>query len=116
MGIIAGNQHAGLRNAQFRRDDMRDPLVAVMPADMRQRQLGCVLIEHLDHAPNFRIRHAGRAERPVDGRQIMVGDREMPLRAAGLASLDPELVEGKKGLALVDQIEIDIKEIFALRR
>src|SRR6266436_7720515 len=85
----------------------------MVPADMRQGEFGCVLVEHLDHAPNLRIGDSGRTERSVDGWEVMVGHRQMLLRAAGLASFDPQLVEGEKGLPFIDQIEIDIEEIFA---
>ena len=69
VGIVAGDQHARLRDAQLGRDDMGDALIAVTPADMRQREFGGVLVEHLDDAADFRIGHAGRAQRS----RLMVG-------------------------------------------
>ena len=106
----------GCGNTQLRGDDMRDALIAMMPADVRQREFRGVLVEHLDHAPNFRIGHAGPDRAPAGGRQVMVGHRKMLMRAASPASLDPKLVERQKGLTFVDQVEIDVKEVFALRR
>ena len=91
-------------------------LVAVMPADVRQRELRRVLVEHLDDAPDLGIGHGRGAVRHVDGRQIMVGHGEMLLRAARPATLHPKLVECEKGLAFVDQIEVDVKQVLSLRR
>ena len=95
---------------------MGDALVAVKPADMGQPEIPCVLVHHLDDAADFRIRHARGAALAIDGRQIVVGDREMLLRPARLPALDAQLIEGEKRLALVDQIEIDVKQRLALRR
>ena len=114
VGVVAGDQHARLGNAQLRRDHMGDALIVVVPADVRQSKFRRVLVEHLDDTPDFRISHAGRAERSVDGRQIMIRHSEMLLRAARFASLHPKLVEGQKGLPFVDQVEIDVKQILSL--
>ena len=114
--VVAGDQHARLGNAELRRDDMGDALVAMKPADMRQPEIPRVLVHHFDDAADFRIRHARSAERAVDGRQIMIGDREMLLWPARLAALYPQLIEGEKRLALVDQVEIDVEQRLALGR
>src|SRR5712691_5410580 len=88
----------------------------VMPADVRQRELGRILVEHLDDASNLGIRDAGRAEGPIDGRQIVVRHRQMLLRAARAAPLVAKLIERQKRLPFIDQIEIDVKQILSLRR
>ena len=95
---------------------MGDALVAVEPADMGQPEIPCVLIHHLDNAANFRIGHTGGAALAIDGRQIVIGDRKMLLRPARLTAFEAELIEGKERLALVDQVEIDVKQRLALRR
>jgi hypothetical protein len=56
VGVIASDQHTGLSKAQFRRDDMRDALIAMMHAYVRQREVGCILVEHFDNTSNFGIR------------------------------------------------------------
>jgi hypothetical protein len=52
---------------------------------------------------------------PIDGGQIMVGDGEVLFRPRALAPFKPQLVEGQKGLAFVDVVEIGVEEILALR-
>ena len=53
---------------------------------------------------------------PVDGRQVVVRHRKMLLRPAGPAALHAKLIEREKRLALVDQVEVDIEQLLALRR
>ena len=88
--VVAGDQHARLGNAELRRNDVRDALIAMAPADMRQPEIRGVLIEHFDDAADFRIGHARGAERAIDGRQIVVGHREMLLAAGATAGLRSE--------------------------
>src|SRR5258708_26732791 len=72
VGVIASDQHTGLSKAQFRRDDMRDALIAMMHAYVRQREVGCILVEQFDNTSNLGIRYAGLAERPINACQLMV--------------------------------------------
>ncbi len=95
---------------------MRDALIGMRPANMRQFEFGRILIEHFDDTADFRIGHAGGAERTIDGRQIMIRHGEMLLRPARFAALHPQLIEGEKRLAFIDQIEIDTEQFLALRR
>ena len=46
----------------------------------------------------------------------MICYRQMLLRPTRLPPLQAQLVEGEKGLAFVDQIEVDIQQRLALRR
>src|SRR5580704_2980530 len=95
---------------------MGDALIAMKSADMGQPEIPCVLVHHLDDAADLRIWHAGSTALAVDGRQIVVGDREMLFGPTRLAALDAKLIESEKRLALVDQIEIDVEQRFALGR
>src|ERR1700731_3357480 len=95
---------------------MGDALVAMKPADMGQPEIPRVLVHHLDDAADFRIGHPSSAALAIDGRQIVVGDREMLLRPARLTALDAKLIESEERLALVDQVEIDVEQRLALRR
>src|ERR1700722_10330010 len=95
---------------------MGDALVAMKPADMGQPEIPCVLVHHFNDATDFRIWHARGAALAIDGRQIVVRHREMLLRPARLTALDAQLIESKKQLALVDQVEIDVEQRLTLRR
>ena len=95
---------------------MRNALVAMIPADMRQPEFARILVEHFDDAANFGICHTRGAARTIDGRQIVVGHREMLLRPARSSALHAKLIESEEGLAFVDQVEIDVKQFLALRR
>jgi len=95
---------------------MRDPLIGMIHSDMRQRELSRVLVEHFDDTPNLDVCNAGRAERPIGRGQVMVRHRQMLPGATRAPPLDPQLIEGQERLSFVDQVEIDVKQILALRR
>src|SRR5262245_8429574 len=116
MGVIAGNEHAGLGDAQFRRDDVRDTLVTMAPADMGQIECRGVFVEHFDNAPDFRIWHPGGSGCAIDSRQIVIRYRQVLLGSSRRASLDPKLIEREKRLTFIDQVEIDVEQLFALWR
>jgi hypothetical protein len=91
-------------------------LIAMRPADVRQPELSRVLLKHLHDPPNFRIGHAASAKGAIDGREIVVRHCQMLFRTPRMTTFDPQLIEGKKRLAFVDQVEVDVKQLLALRR
>ena len=95
---------------------MRDALVAMTPAYMWQFEFRRILVEHLDDTTDFRIRHAGRASVAVDGRQVMIGDGEVLLRPTRGTALHAKLIKGEERLAFIDQVEVDVQQLLALRR
>ena len=115
VGVVAGDQHAGKRDTEFRSDDVHDPLPLVVHVDVRQPELGGVVRLHPDHVADFGVGDPLDACRPIDRRQVVVGDGELLLRPMRLAPLEPELIEGQEGLPFIDVVEIDVKQLFALR-
>jgi hypothetical protein len=83
---------------------------------MRQFELLRVLFHHLNHAADFGVGHAGGAAVAVDGRQVMIGDGEVLLRPARGTALHAKLIEGEERLAFIDQVEVDVQQLLALRR
>ena len=115
--FVAGDQHARLGDAELGSNDVGNALQPMMHAEVWQREVARILVEHLDHAPDFGIGNAGRPSGSVRrGRQVVIGYGKMLRWPTNFSPLETKLVESEKCTALVHHVEIDIEQVLAARR
>ena len=106
VAVAADDRHAGLRQAQLRADDVDDPLLRVVQIVEPDAKLLAVVAERVDLLLGDRVEDR---QRPIRGRNVMVGRGHGPLGPAHFATGQSQTFESLGAGDLVNQMEIDIQ-------
>ena len=109
VAVAADDGHAGQRETPFRPDDVHDPLAWVAAAVQADAELLAVAGQRVHLRSRDRIR-----ERLVErrGRHVVVHRGDGEVGPADLATVEPQAVERLRRGHLVDEVEIDIEEVW----
>ena len=113
VGIRAGDQEAGLGNAELRRDHVQDSLVRIVVADVLQVVLAGIALKPFDHVANGRVGNGGEALVAIPCLHVMIGASDDLLRAVNAAAALLQVVEGVAGAFVQKQI-VHVDETLAL--
>ena len=110
MGVAADDRHPGLGDAQLRSDDVDDAAAVRAQRVQGHAELLAVRLQRLDLLARQLVGdHPGDGR--VVGRDVVVGRRQGPVRAAHLAALQAEAVEGLRRGHLVDEVQVDVDQV-----
>ena len=114
MRIAAGDDEAGLRNAELRAEHVHDPLLRMLEAVIILDVVGLgVLREEVEHVAHFGIGDGGHALVAVARRHIVIGGGEGLARFAYFAAVNGECGECMER-AFVHEIAVNVQQRFVL--
>ena len=111
VGIAADDGRARQGETLFGTDDVDDTLARIVHREVRDVEVGAVLVQGLDLEARFVIFDTGRA---VRRRHIVVGDGQGGIGTANLAPGIAQALESLRAGHLVHQMTIDIQQVRAV--